>query len=234
MKKRLAVIMIILALVFTGCKGRDNPEALRFKEEYESLNGKSNASGRDYRNITIPKDNPFIYATVEEIVSLMEKGESFLVYFGANWCPWCRSCLNTFIETAKENKISQVYYVDVRPDNDETKEIRNVYDLDEEGRIYLKHEGTAGYQKFIELAAAVLADYSQGKVETLDGSEFAGEKRVGAPNFICVNKGKAVFLTEGVGEDFTDPYKDITDDDRTKMKELFTSLFEKYKEGDKQ
>ena len=118
MKKLLA--LLVLALVLTGCNAPKeiSEDARRFKEEYESLNGVSNGYDGNYRTVKINQDNPFEYATAEDIVRKMKNGESFIVYFGANWCPWCRCVIPFFIEGCAQNKIDKVYYVDVRPDND--------------------------------------------------------------------------------------------------------------------
>ena len=210
--KKLLVLLVSLIILY-GCAEKPvvREDAVRFKDEYESLNGQSNGNGLLYREIEIDKDNPFVYSDAEEIVSKMQKGESFIVYFGANWCPWCRSVLPYFIEVCHERKIDTIYYVDVRPDNDPEKEIRDVYGVDENGKVYLSHKGSEGYQQFIKLAADVLSDYKREDVPTLDGTEFEGAKRVGAPNFIVIENGKAVKMELLVPESLTDPYMELND-----------------------
>ena len=211
MKKLLVLLLAVLML--TGCTQMPDvrEDALRFKNEYESLNGKENEHGNFYREIEIDTDNPFVYSSAEEIVEKMNNGESFIVYFGANWCPWCRSILPFFIEVCHELKLDTVYYVDVKPDNDPEKEIRDVYAIDENGRIYLSHQGSEGYHWFIKLAENVLADYVREDVPTLDGTEFEGAKRVGAPNFVVVKNGKAVRMELLVPSSLSDPYMELND-----------------------
>ena len=224
MKKLLT--LLVLLLVITGCSvPRENSEdAKRFKEDYESLNGVSNGYDGNYRTVKINEDNPFVYSTAEEIVRKMKNGESFIVYFGANWCPWCRCVVPVFIDVCSEQKIDKVYYVDVRPDNDLEKDIRDEYSLDDNKEVYLSHEGTRGYHEFISLAADVLQDYSRGKVESLDGTPFEGAKRVGAPNFIIVENGKAVKMSLCTPDSLEDPYMILNDkvlnDIRTEIEEL--------------
>ena len=207
------IILLMMMIMICGCSEQpaNRDDAIRFKNEYEALNGQSTASGNMYREIEINEDNPFVYSSAEEIAVMMQKGESFIVYFGANWCPWCRSILPSFIEVCHEKKMDTVYYVDVRPDNDPEKEIRDVYSVDESGRIYLSHEGSEGYHRFIKLAANVLAEYSREDVKTLDGTEFAGAKRVGAPNFVIVKDGKAVKMELLIPESLSDPYMKLND-----------------------
>ena len=232
--KKLVTLFLAVLIVFTmiGCnKTKDHSEdSKRFKQEYESLNGQSNSSGKAYRIITVNETNPFIYSDFEEIVARMQKGETFLVYFGANWCPWCRSVLPTFIELANEKKID-VYYVDVKPDNLTENEKRDVYSVDENGKIYLSHEGTRGYHDFITLAANVLVDYSRSDVKSLDGTEFAGAKRVGAPNFVLVRKGEAVEMITAISSLQEDAYMELSDEIIKDVTERFEKLLKDYEDA---
>ena len=216
MKK--TVLLLVVCILLFGCseKQKDNQDSLRFKEEYESLN-----TDREYRAIEIDPDNPFVYATAEDIVRKMENGESFIVYFGANWCPWCRSVIPVFIDTCKSLDIKTVYYVDVRPGNDLTKDIRDEYGKDAEGNIIQVQKGTEGYHRFIELAGNVLDDYQRYDVPTLDGTPYRGAKRVGAPNFIKVENGKAVSMVLGIPESMDDAYMKLTDEIVNDIRKIF-------------
>ena len=211
MKKLLAVLLVLLAV--TGCTpGNKNSEnALKFKEDYESLNGLSDGYGGTYRVIEINEDNPFVYVTIEDVVAMMNSGKSFIVYFGSNWCPWCRSVLPYFVETCKKLKVDTVYYVDVRIGNDMDKDIRDAYSLNENNEVYLSHEGPEAYHQFIKMASDVLDDYSRSDVETLDETPFEGAKRVGAPNFVIIKDGKSVKMSLCVPESLDDPSMELTD-----------------------
>lgn len=215
------ILLLIIPLLFlTGCNNKDG---IRFKEDYESLNGQTSASGKEYRTITLPEDNPFVYATLEDINILIEHKETFIVYFGANWCPWCRSLLNTAIDEAKANGIKKIYYVNVREGTDEKNDIRDIYSLDENNEVYLSHEGTEAYHKFLEYANNVLKDYKS------HGVEVENTKRVGAPNFILFKDGKAISLTTGISENETDPYMELTDEIKKDMKNIFDEFYKQYK-----
>ena len=224
----ILIIIIVPGLIVIREQSKINDEHLKFKKDYEKLNGKTTSSNKKYRSITIPEDNPFVFSTVEEVVDKMNNKDTFIVYFGANWCPWCRSVLNTFIDVSKEYNVKKVYYVDVRPDNDQSKEIRNVYSLDNNGNIYLSHKGTKAYNQFIDKASDVLSSYSHGDVKTLEETKYQGEKRVGAPNFIIIKKGEAVYLTTGISEKQTNPYMDLTKEIKNDMKKDFNNFFKKY------
>ena len=98
MKKTIFSLLVIglIILSVTGC-GKENIEsnvdALKFKEEYEAINGVANSSGKEHRTLSISEDNPFVYVTGEEIVEKIENNETFYVYFGSPYCPWCRSVI---------------------------------------------------------------------------------------------------------------------------------------------
>ena len=218
MKKLLLLIIPILLL--TGCNNKD---ALKFKEDYESLNGQSTVSGKEYRTITIDEDNPFVYVTLEDVNKLIKHKETFIVYFGANWCPWCRSLLPTAIEEAKANGIKKIYYVNVREGTDEENDIRDIYSLDENNEVYLSHEGTEAYHEFLDTAKGVLRDYNS------HGVKVENTKRVGAPNFILFKDGKAVTLTTGISENETDPYMELTNEIKEDMKNIFDEFYKQYK-----
>ncbi len=220
MKKFTKIFIFIIFIgLLTGCTSKD---ALKFKEEYESLNGETNKNNKEYRVITIDKNNPFIYMNLKDINKKVEKKETFLVYFGANWCPWCRSLLPTAIEEAHKKGIKKIYYVNVRPSTDEKDDIRDIYDVDDNNKIFLSHEGTEDYHKFLEIAAPVLKDYSSHGVEVKD------KKRVGAPNFIIFKKGKPILMDEGTSDKLTDPYMELTDDIINDMVKIFDNLYDEY------
>ena len=72
MKKRsiLVVIALVLLMVITGCdyeKKEKVSDALRFKEEYESINGdKVGNTDNKVRSLEIPEDNPIVYADAND------------------------------------------------------------------------------------------------------------------------------------------------------------------------
>ena len=93
MKRIGSLILIGLLLVtLTACEQKLDPgkDAIRFKQEYEALNGEENGNGKNYRVVEIDENNPFVYATTDEIVEKINNKESFVVYFGFAKCPWCR------------------------------------------------------------------------------------------------------------------------------------------------
>lgn len=205
MRKRILMVALLFISLFslTACNNKQaTTDAMKFKEEYESLNGtKREKDGRTIRSIEIAEDNPFIYKEESDIVKLMEEKESFVVYFGFSDCPWCRSAIPTLIEVAKNVGLDKIYYVDV-------KEIRDTLKLDEEGNVVTDKEGTDGYYDLLEAFDNVLDSYT---LTDKDGNEVnTGKKRIFAPNIISVVDGVAVELTDGISDKQTDGYMELT------------------------
>ena len=77
MKKITYVLLIVLLFTFiTGCSNNKNEDAIKFKDEYESINGKKSKSGKENRKVNIPDDNPFIYITAEDLSKKIDEKEA--------------------------------------------------------------------------------------------------------------------------------------------------------------
>lgn len=199
-----------------------NESALKFKKEYESINGEKVGDNK-VRELSIPDDNPFIYKTAEEIVDMINDKESFIVYFGFSKCPWCRSVLPTMIEQAKEKNIDKIYYVDVL-------DIRDKYELDDNHKAVKTKDGSEGYNQLLELLSSVLSNYSpltytKGK-KTIEVK--INEKRIYAPNVVIIKNGEAIALESGISDKQEGAYQELTDDIICDMKEKFSCFFEKF------
>lgn len=210
----LSLLILICAFLLTGCNNKKT-DAIKFKEEYESINNKETENKEHkYRELNISKDNPFVYATEDEIVEKINNKESFIVYFGFKECPWCRSVLEELIHAAKDKKVDKIYYVDVL-------DIRDVKEL-ENGEIKTTKEGTEGYMKLIELLGDVLDDYTL--TNENEESIKVGEKRIYAPNVVAISSGKAIKLETGTPDYFEDPYSKLTKKIRKYSYDKFTCL----------
>lgn len=203
-KKILIVVAILVAAILFGFiyKMRHDykeTDAYKFKVEYESLNGETNDYGKTYRTLNISKKNKMKYSTAKEIVRKTENKETFIVYFGFSKCPWCRSMIENLVKLSIENDID-VYYVDVL-------EIRDTIEY-VDGELKTTKEGDKDYMKLVELYSNVLSDYT---ISNGDEKISAEEKRIYAPNVIAVVNGEAKEMVEGVSEELTDPYAEITE-----------------------
>ena len=195
----LAAIVLVLNIqkVITN---NSQTDGIKFKEEYEKLNGKKNDQGKKYREIIIDSKNKMVYKTTEEVLNLIDKKKSFVLYFGFDTCPWCRSVVPTLASISKELN-QEVYYIDV-------KDIRDTYELDDDNKPKLVKKGSKDYSKLLEKLEPVLEDYT---LTDSDNNEIkVGEKRIYAPSIVSVIDGKAKELTTGISDKQTDGYMKLT------------------------
>lgn len=221
-KKNLIIMILVAVLTLFVLASviiiynNKNSDAIKFKEEYESLNGTiREKDNKKIRSIKIEKDNPIVYANADEIVDKINNKETFLVYFGFNDCPWCRSVVPTLIKVSKDEGLDKVYYVDV-------KEIRDVMELDSNGNVKTTVNGSNGYYKLLKLLDNVLDDYN---LYDQNGNKVStGEKRIYAPNVVAVIDGKAVKLETGISDKQTDGYTKLTEEIKQESYDKFKCL----------
>lgn len=111
LKKYLIIvgsILLIILIISLIVAFNDN---LRFKLDYESLNSIPYDNGKTIE-VKIPWNNPVEYIYQEEVLDVLEN-ETGIVYFGYNSCPWCRNIIEVLLETAKEEGIDTIYYVNI-------------------------------------------------------------------------------------------------------------------------
>ena len=119
MKKIL--ILIILSLIIVGCnkkeESRINEDAIKFKEEYESLNN-------DKLIVNINDSNPFMYKNVDDIKTMMDNKDTFLVFIGKEDDNYSRSLVETIIKSAQDNDLETVYYI-----NNDYEKLNNIINI---------------------------------------------------------------------------------------------------------
>ena len=226
MKKKVLISLLLLVslISFTGCfdNKKENKVALAFKNDYEELNGKTNKSGKEHRTISISEDNRFVEITMEELMKKIDSGDSFYVYFGSRLCPWCRSVIEMADKVSRENDIEKVYYIDIW-DDEGNELIRDKYTIDENNKLVLEKEGTEEYKKLLELFGSLLRDYT---LTDNNGDEVAvEEKRIYAPNYFYINKGKAVRMITGKSNAQKDAREELTEEMLKDEEEKFDKFF---------
>lgn len=214
MKKLVIVLVSILFVIpIVGCTNKD---AKRFKEDYEKLNNTQTKSGKITRTVNIDKNNPFVYKTAEDIVTMIKNKETFIVYFGFNSCPWCRSMIENLIKVAKDTSTKTIYYVDVL-------DIRDVKKVDSTGIVYQEKEGDTYYMQLLSIIGDVLEDYTL----TNNGKQInTGEKRIYAPNVVVIENGKAITMTTGVSDKEKDAYMELTDEINKESYDMLKKAFD--------
>ena len=215
-------ILLLLGLVFilTGCT-KTNDTSLLFKKDYEALNGKTNKNGIKYRTVNISEDNPYIIVEASDIVKKIENKETFYVYFGDDLCPWCRSVIEKSIEVANINKIDKIYYVAIW-DDDGNEILRDKFTL-ENGKPVKTIEGTDTYSKLLTYFHDVLSNYN---LKDSEGNPITtGEKRIFAPNFIYVEKGKPIKMIDGISDKQKDSREKLTSEILEDEENQFNKFF---------
>lgn len=215
MKKIL--ICILTLLLICGCSNKTESE--KFKKDYESLNGKSSSYG-EYRTLNID-ENPFVFSSSDEIIKMIENNESFYVYFGDKACPWCRSVIEKAITVSKKYSVSKIYYINIWDDN-HNEILRDKYEL-KDGVPVKVSDGDKNYQKLLEYFNDYLKDYTLTDEE--NNVISVGEKRIFAPTFIYVEKGKAVRETDGISSKLNSPFDTLTDEILKDEEKLFNDFF---------
>ncbi len=210
MKKIYLIITIITTLfILTACSSEKiETDALKFKKEYEELNNQKQED-KNIRSLSISEKNPFVYKTDEEIVKMIDSGETFVVYFGFASCPWCRSVIEELIKAANNLKIDKIYYVDV-------KQIRDKLEINENGEVITVKKGSKGYYKLLKKLNIILDDY-----ELDDKNIKSNEKRIYAPSVITVVEGEPMVLETGIPDSLKDPYSEIDDETKKKIYNKF-------------
>ena len=228
MKKKYLITTIILILLVTvtvtACTKTDSS---RFKEDYESLNGeKTGYQDYKYREVEIDKNNPIIYSSFKEVFDKINNKESFIVYVGFSACPWCRSVIPYVLESAKENNIDKIYYINVREDNTKESDLRGYFKLDENNNVVVDIYPDKYYHDVLVTLDDYLTPFT---IENEEGEVFeTGENRLYAPTLIAYKKGKAVALDECISKHQTDPYQKLTKEMKKEMKEKANKVFKEF------
>ena len=113
----ISVLIIVLILgLFIVLSNNGKSDAIKFKNEFESLN-KTNLK------LSIDKDNPFVYRTEKQIEKIL-KNNTGMIYFGNPSDDDSRLVLKTILPLAKDNDVKKIFYLNV---DDVNSKIINKY-----------------------------------------------------------------------------------------------------------
>lgn len=217
MKKVLLSLLIVVGLLLlTGCN--KETDALKFKKEYESLNGvEIEGTNYKYPNVEILKDNAVKYVTSEELLEVLDEGTG-AVYFGYPNCPWCRSAVPTLIEAADEVGLENIYYLNVKDERDEIK-------VKEDGSLEVVKEGTEGYKKLLKRLDSVLIDYT---LTDIHGKEVsANEKRIYVPLVVFIKEGEIVGYHLDTVSSQKNPFEPLNEEQKNELMDTYINLMHK-------
>lgn len=226
-KKTKIIILILILLLFGGLltffiinnKNKElvTEDSLKFKEDYERVNGKKISDELTYSSLDIPKNNPIKYSSYEEIFKILDNGTG-IIYLGFPECPWCRNIVPVLIDTALKSKVKTIYYLNIKDD-------RNVLSLTKKGKIKTEKEGTEDYLKLVDLLKDNLREY--------EGLKNKDIKRIYVPLVIFIKDGKIVGTYESLpafqertnGNGFTQ----MNEKEKSELSKIYENYFKKLK-----
>ena len=116
-------------------------DALRFKKEYEDVNGTiREKDGMLFNNVDIPEQNPIQSINIDEFVDILNN-KSGIVFLSSPTCPYCRASISSLLKAAKELKMTTIYYYDISKDENETDSENEIQELKRYGIITENEEG---------------------------------------------------------------------------------------------
>lgn len=116
-------------------------DALRFKKEYEDVNGMIREKDEMlFNNVDIPEQNPIQYINIDEFVDILNN-KSGIVFLSSPTCPYCRASISSLLKAAKELKMTTIYYYDISKDENETDSENEIQELKRYGIITENEEG---------------------------------------------------------------------------------------------
>lgn len=223
--KGILTILIIIAGSLALIKNNNllKRDSLKLKEEYESLNGTIRESdGAKYNDVKIPEKNSIKYISAIEAVDII-KNKTGVIYFGANWCPWCRNAIEVLLEEATNMNNETIYYVNM--DN-----VRNIWEI-KDGVLEKTTEEKEGYYELLNALDSILGE----KTYTLtdkDGKKYdTKEKRIGMPLVVAIKDGNIVEKHMGtvkLKENQT-KYSKLEENQKEELKNKYHDLISKTK-----
>ncbi len=217
MKKTFFSLFLIL-LLLTSCTKPEkeayepSEDEIRFRKEYESLNGEKNADGKDYKEITVEEHNRMVYADLSRILDLFISKESAVVYFGFPECPWCRSALPVLLQTAEEADIDEILYCNCLDQ-------RDIREVDEEGNVTITRQGSLEYMQLLEK----LGDWA----EVYEGVD-ENAKRLYFPTVLVMIRGEIRLLHTGTVDSQEDPYLALTEEQTSELFNIYSNALRSY------
>lgn len=201
-------------LVYLKNKNTTTSDAYKFRTEYAELNNQTNESnGKTYPTVDLNNNNPFVYASVDDIKNLFDNGTG-VIYFGFPTCPWCRNLVPVLNEAVNNTSIEKVYYYNI-------KSIRSSISFDDNNKL-VNEKGDDFYYYLLDKLDSYLTEYT---IKDKNNKDYdTKEKRLYAPTVVFVKEGKIIGVHEGTVDSQEDPYVVLDD----KQKDELMSIFQDY------
>ncbi|WP_312336443.1 hypothetical protein [Sphingobacterium sp.] len=207
------LLAICVLLNITNCQSRQDTkealknsqvlikkeEAVRFKQELESLN-KTNKIP-----VQIPDNARIVYATEQDVLEI----ENGIVLFGWPSCPWFRNAITPLLEFAQEEKAT-IYYLNIH-------DIRDLKEKDKAGKVITTKAGSPGYETILAKFDNILNPYTAVGIDSI--------KRISSPTVLFIEKGKGVYKVVSTVVSQIDPKIKLDSAQRQELKQRYREYF---------
>jgi thiol-disulfide isomerase/thioredoxin len=187
---------------------------MKFKQEYEALNGTDTGFGQNYVSLSVEEDNPVVYASFEDVMNTLDG--TGVILFGFPSCPWCRMAIPVLLEACNQENISKVLYFNA-------SDLRDNKELDENNQVITTKEADPKYVTLMEK----LYDHA----EVYEGLNDETIKRLYFPTVIVVNKGEIILYHTSTVTSQTDPYKAMTTEQYDELLNIYRSALSELVKG---
>lgn len=236
-KTILSAVLVIILIVaaYIGCQLKDGKldgkkdepyvateSEKRFKKEYESINGEVRQStNKVNKEINIIEDNNIEYITLEEASKILDEG-SGVIYFGYAASPECRLAVPVLLSAMSSTALDKIYYVNLREDDDASKDIRDTYSLNEKNKAKKTKDADATYYSVLAALSSKLNDYV---LISENGTKVnTGEKRLEDPTVVIVKDGELVDIQIGTGTNS----EELSKEEETNLFNTYTFIISEY------
>ena len=203
--KRIKILFVIFLMLFSliGCKTDEvKTDNIRFKEEYESINGQLNDKGKTITTINIDENNSIRYIEQQEVVEALING-THVVYFGWPECSWCRRALPVLIDAVNEYPGMRIYYFSI-------KQAREDYDNGVDSEL------AELYKEISKILLMSDVDFSE--ISEVDEN---GILRIVASMLIFVKNGDVIGAHRRTVSSHLDSYEELTAEQIKELKEIY-------------
>ena len=218
----ICVLLVIGLCIFLVINHKEEvlSDAEKFKQEFEQYNGLTYEDTNDKLiDVEIPNNNPFVYKTGKEIVEIMQSEDAYIL-FGYASCPLTRAAIEVLIETAKEENIDKIYYVDI-------KNMRDEY-VPGEGIIPEQtKEGTEAYYEILNIFGSKLDKYYVASDDNFYLFD-TGVTRLLSPTLVAVSKGKVISMHAEITDDYEEN-SELTEEEKEELSKDYKDVFESLK-----
>lgn len=212
--KKLGLFLFLITMIFclSGCFNKKESDALRFKEEYESLNGVESKNGKVYPEVLVDENNIIEYVNMKEASDIVDEGTG-VFYFGYASCPWCRNAISVLLKAAENTDLEKIYYVDM-------EDKRDVMTLNEAGEVVITKKAAKGYYDLVDELEDILLDYN---IKNDEGNEVStGMKRIYVPLVVFVVNGEIVDYHLDTVASQKDPYVSLNEEQQIELYNIYS------------